>query len=198
VSYANLNALKKKIKTDHALALELWRSGNHDARVLAAMVADPSEIKGATLDAWVEDLDNYVITDAFSSLACRTPHILSKMKKWTKSKGEWISRTGWALLAGLSQRDESLPDGFFAEYLAVIEADIHNSKNRVRDAMNSAVINIGIRNGNLEKKAIAAARRIGKVEVDHGETSCKTPDALEYIKKTKEYRKRKAAKSKTR
>jgi len=30
---------------------------------------------------------------------------------------------------------------------------------------------------------LAAAKRIGKVEVDHGETSCKTPDASTYIRK---------------
>jgi len=35
----------------------------------------------------------------------------------------------------------------------------------------------------LKKEAIAAAGRIGKVEVDHGKTSCKTPDAAAYIKK---------------
>ena len=50
--------------------------------------------------------------------------------------------------------------------------------------MNSALISIGVRNSKLERKALAAAKRIGKVEVDHGETSCKTPDATAYIKKT--------------
>jgi hypothetical protein len=66
-------------------------------------------------------------------------------------------------------------------------------KNRVRDAMNSAVIAIGIRNPKLEKKALAAAKRIGQVEVDHGETSCKTPDATAYIHKTLERRRKKRA-----
>ena len=59
--------------------------------------------------------------------------------------------------------------------------------------MNGALISIGMRNPGLEKKAVAAARRIGKVEVDHGETSCKTPDAVAYIRKGVE-RKKKAAK----
>jgi 3-methyladenine DNA glycosylase AlkD len=198
VSYANLNALKKKIKTDHDLAVKLWESGNHDARVLATMIADPARLKSATLDQWVRDLDNYVLTDALSSLAGKTSHIHQKMQKWTKSKQEWVARTGWALLARLSTVDDDLPDAFFDEYLGVIESNIHTSKNRVRDAMNSAVINIGLRNANLEKRAIAAAKRIGKVDVDHGQTGCKTPDAIEYINKTKEHRRRKAAKKKPR
>ena len=45
--------------------------------------------------------------------------------------------------------------------------------------MNGALISIGIRNAKLEKLAIAAAKRIGKVEVDHLETSCKTPDRVQ-------------------
>ena len=82
--------------------------------------------------------------------------------------------------------DEGLPDSYFEDYLEIIARDIHTRKNMVRDAMNSALIAIGIRNPVLEKKAIAAAKKIGKVEVDHGETSCKTPDAAAYIRKTVE------------
>jgi hypothetical protein len=63
--------------------------------------------------------------------------------------------------------------------------------------MNNALINIGVRSSALQKKAIAAAKRIGKVEVDHGETGCKTPDAVAYIKKTVAHRKKKANKART-
>jgi hypothetical protein len=75
--------------------------------------------------------------------------------------------------------------------IAAIESRIHASKNRQRDAMNNAVIAIGIRNSALEKKAVAAARRRGKVDVDHGETGCKTPDAVEYIERVKARKKSK-------
>ncbi len=61
--------------------------------------------------------------------------------------------------------------------------------------MNNALINIGVRNPALEKKADAAAKRMGTVEVDHGETSCKTPDAAAYIKKTLAHRRKKANKA---
>lgn len=52
--------------------------------------------------------------------------------------------------------------------------------------MNSALIAIGIRNDELEQKAITIAREIGKVDVEHGATSCKTPDAEAYIKKARD------------
>jgi len=197
VSFANLSKLQKAIKTDHELAVKLWESGNHDARVLATMIADPVLLNSPTLDAWVKDLDNYVVTDLFSSLAGKTRYARKKMEKWTRSKHEWIGRAGWTLLCRVVMSDEELTNDDFESYLETIESDIHKSKNRVRDAMNMAVINIGLRNSGMEKKAVAVAKRIGKVGVDHGETSCKTPDAIEYIKKTKAYRANKAAKAKS-
>jgi hypothetical protein len=50
--------------------------------------------------------------------------------------------------------------------------------------MNRALIAIGCRSPGLRKLADAAAKRIGKVEIDHGDTACKTPDAAEYIERT--------------
>ena len=85
---------------------------------------------------------------------------------------------------------DALPDEYFERFLSTIERDIHESQNRVRHEMNSALIAIGIRNPALEEKALAAAARIGKVEVDHGETGCKTPDAAGYIRKTLERKKK--------
>ncbi|MEE8062027.1 MAG: hypothetical protein V3T16_09355, partial [Gemmatimonadales bacterium] len=87
------------------------------------------------------------------------------------------------LVATSMARDDDLPNDYFIDLLGTVEAEIHNRKNRVRDAMNYALIAIGMRNAVLAKRAIAAARRIGPVQVDHGETGCKTPEAVAYIKK---------------
>jgi 3-methyladenine DNA glycosylase AlkD len=73
VSYANLGQLRREIKIDQALAERLWASGNHDARVLATMIADPTAVADRTLEAWSRQLDNYVITGALSDLVARTP-----------------------------------------------------------------------------------------------------------------------------
>jgi 3-methyladenine DNA glycosylase AlkD len=126
------------------------------------------------------------LTDAFSAFAGQTPLAQKKAEKWMKAKSEWIASAGWSLLGTLTMRNENLSDDYFENYLAVIERDIHSSKNRVKHAMNSALIAMGMRNDNLEKKALAAAQRIGKVEVDHGETGCKTPDAIAYIQKARQ------------
>lgn len=185
VSWANLGALVKKIKRDHDLAVSLWETGNYDAMTLATMIADPDRLTASTLDAWMRRVDNYGLADAFAKLAARSPHARAKAEKWAASKQEWTGRAGWTMLALLAAGDEGLSDDAFERHLETIERTIHSAKNHARGAMNNAVIAIGLRSPALEKRAIAAARRIGTVEVDHGETGCKTPDAEAYILKAR-------------
>ncbi|MGD9895058.1 MAG: DNA alkylation repair protein [Dehalococcoidia bacterium] len=184
VSYANLGKLKKRIKVDHDLAMALWESGNHDARILATMVADPMRADEAMLDAWAHDLTDPVTADAVADLAARSGLAQPMAERWMASEDEWIGRAGWHTLARLAGRPDSPPDSYFEGYITTIERDLHTRKNRVREAMNSALIAIGVRGGLLEQKALDAAAAIGTVEIDHGETYCKTPDAADYIRKT--------------
>jgi 3-methyladenine DNA glycosylase AlkD len=192
VSYKTMGLLKKQIKIDHALAEQLWASGNHDARVLATMIADPAEVDAALANAWIKEVSNTAIACAFADLVGHSRLAKRKADQWIKSKDEWIGRTGWLLVAGLAKNDPSVDDAYFADLLPVIEKRIHTAKNWVREAMNGAVITIGVRSAPLRKLAVAAAKRIGKVEVDHGDTACKTPDASEYIAKTVAYRRKKS------
>ncbi len=185
VSFANLKKLKKEIKRDHELAENLWESGNHDARILATMIADPKKAKESLIDNWAEDLDNYIISDAFSKFVFLTDAAKVKMEEWINLDDEWTARTGWLLGAHLAMKNMELPDKYFLDLIKIIKNEIHHKKNRTRDAMNNALIAIGMRNEVLEKKALEAADKIGKVEVDHGDTSCKTPDARAYILKVR-------------
>jgi 3-methyladenine DNA glycosylase AlkD len=188
VSQGALRALAKRIGTAETLAEELWMTGNHDARALATMIADPERIGSKRLEAWARGLDNYVIADAFAGLVARTPFARNKASAWSKSPGEWIGRAGWRLVAHLALDDPTLEDSWFAAQVSVIELDIHDRKNRVRDAMNGALIAIGCRNPKLTHLALAAASRIGSVAVDHGETGGQTPDAADSIRRALAHR----------
>ena len=192
VSYAHMKVLVKKIKINHPLALDLWATGNHDARILATMIADPQQATDAMLDAWGRDLSSYVITDAFSSYASKTPLARAKIEQWIESDVEWMGQAGWSLLAQIARDDNTLPDSYFEPFLERITRDLHSSQNRVRHSMNNAVIAIGLRNAALEAQAVAAAQQIGKVVVDHGKTDCKTPDAIAYMEKAKAKTKQRA------
>jgi 3-methyladenine DNA glycosylase AlkD len=191
VKYADLGKLRKEIGTDHDLAKALWATGNSDARALAVMIADPNAPTAAELDSWAADISYYGLAEVFARFVAKSPHANSRMTAWIEDDREYVAQTGWTLLA-ISAAEKKQPDAAFELYLARIERDIHSARNRVRHAMNNALIAIGIRSDALRKKAEAAAKRIGKVEVDHGETGCVTPDAAAYIKKVVAYKAKKA------
>ena len=118
-----------------------------------------------------------------AALTAESPHAESKARDWLASSDGALRAAGWGLIGQMANLDEKLPDDWFAKRLAQIEKSIHAAPNDERGAMNSAVISIGGRNAALRKLATAAAKRIGPVELDHGDTDCKTPDAGSYIAK---------------
>ncbi len=183
VSYADFGKLKKRLKTNHALARDLWFTGNHDARVLATMVADPSAAIGAELEGWLRDLDSYVLTGAIAGVAAQHPDAVALAERWIADPSEWVACTGWNVVANLALARPDLPDAYFILLLAQVERQVHAERNRVRYAMNEVLIATGVRNPALRELAAAAARRVGKVHVDHGDTGCKTTDAVPYIEK---------------
>jgi 3-methyladenine DNA glycosylase AlkD len=182
VSYADITAFTKSIQTDHALSLQLWESGVHDARVLATKVADASKLKETDLEKWIRRVDNYILDDAVASLASRSKvaHVIAK--KWTRSPDEWRAAAGWSVVAILAL-DGRLPLAVAKTLLLRIERTVHQAKNRARHSMNNALIAIGGSLESLREPALEVAKSIGKVEVDHGQTGCKTPDAARYIQK---------------
>lgn len=183
VSFAELNALAKKIKRDQPLAEALWLSETPDARHLALLIADPSSVKESVLDQWARDLGYYLVADMLARVAAQTPFAEKKLKQWTGSKSEWIGRAGYGVLAQLAMGNPPMDDDAFLGYLALIEMKIHTAKNFTRHAMMMALIAIGGRNEALWAAARAAAARIGTVKVDHGETGCKTPEPIAYMQR---------------
>ena len=175
--------IQKAIKMDQTLAVELWKTGNAEARVLALQVTDPDTLTRATADRLVKDGPRF-IGSYLSGLVARSPIADTTMRAWMKSTDEFTREMGYGVFAVRLKDDPgSVSDADAGRVLARIVKDIHKSPNWARYAMNNALIAIGVYKPALRKKAIEAARRIGKVEVDHGETNCKTPDAVSYIEK---------------
>ncbi len=186
VSFADLKVLLKRIKVDQELAEALWNTGNVDARNLAVKVADPRLMSPRDLDRWALDTGRgchaYV-----ASLAAEGPHKMSRAEAWLKSRSEAQRRCGWMLSGALAKLDPTVPTNWFATRIAAIESTIHQAPNHEREAMNGALISIGCRDAVTRKAALLAAKRIGPVSVDHGDTACETPDAGAYIEKAWAY-----------
>lgn len=183
VSFGTLGALQKRIGVDHDLALKLWDTGNVDARNLAMKIADPTVIKSSDLDRWASENMMRMCNLYIGSLVSESSHGPAKAHEWLSSPDVKMRAAGWTLVGILANRDEAAADEVFARHLVRIEKSIHAAPDEEKSAMNGALIAIGGRSSSLRNAACAAAKRIGKVEVDHGDTSCETPDAINYIQK---------------
>ena len=183
VSFATLGGLVKQIGVDHELALSLWDTGNFDARNLAFKIADPVQMTSSDLDRWARETSVRMCGGYVSMLAVEGSKGQATAVRWLASREDRLRAAGWGVVAQLAARDEAVPEAWLAEKLAEIERTIHAAPNAHREAMNLALITIGGRSGALRKSALAAAKKVGKVEVDHGDTACKTPDAGAYIEK---------------
>lgn len=181
---SEITKLKKKIKNDDALAMELWDTGNAEARILALLVADPSRLTRARAERLLKDEQGHFLGCYLCPLVARSPVARETMSAWMKSPHEFTREMGYGIFGVLLKDDpNSISEAESEKILATIEAEIEGSPNWARYAMNNVLIAIGVFKPALREKAVAVARRIGNVVVDHGETNCKTPDAAAYIEK---------------
>ncbi len=184
VSYKELGQIGKPLRLDQALAIELWRSGNHDARVLATRVADPSAMTEGLAHEWLGSVDNYILAEGLGGLIAKSPVARTVSDALRDDSGEWPASVGWFIVACTAEQPDLWADGELSELVAQIHTEIDNRPNRVRHEMNGALIAIGLRDEDLRASVLGAARRIGPVQVDHGETGCKTPEVVPYIERT--------------
>ncbi len=187
VSFATLKTLLKKIGVDHELALALWDSGNYDARNLAMKIVDPALMTPAELDRWAGDGSTRMCGGYVAAIACEGGHGLECAQRWLQSQRVEMRAAGWSAVGALAMNDQTLQDAWFVERLSDLERTLNSADNAQRDPMNQALIAIGCRNNALRAAATAAAQRVGKVHIDHGDTACKTPDAATSIAKAWEH-----------
>lgn len=186
VKIEDLKKIQKRLKKNHALALELYATGISDAMYLAALIAEPAKMKKADLEKWVKAAYWHMLSDyAVAWVAAESPHARDVARKWIDSPKELVASAGWCTLSGYFSitPDEQLDLDEIEGLLKRVEEKIHAAPNRVRYSMNSFVICVGGYVEALTDRAKEAARRVGLVEVDMGDTSCKVPSALEYIEK---------------
>jgi 3-methyladenine DNA glycosylase AlkD len=161
VSVYELRKVAKRLGKDHELALALWATGNHEARLLACFVEDATAVTEEQLEAWARDFDSWDLCDqATTSLFDLTKHGWSKAVEWAGRDEEWVRRAGFALMAGLAVHDKTAKDGAFLKLLAIVERGAGDDRNFVKKAVNWALRNIGKRNRVLNAAAIACAERI--------------------------------------
>lgn len=165
VSVPNIRAMARELGRDHHLALDLWESGIHEARMLAAFIDDPKQVDEAQLERWVADFDSWDVCDqTCSNLFDKTPWAYAKAAEWAGRPEEFVKRAGFVMMACLAVHDKKGADEKFLDFLPIIKREATDDRNFVKKAVNWALRQIGKRNIALNKAAVAAASEIRQLD----------------------------------
>jgi 3-methyladenine DNA glycosylase AlkD len=186
VKVGDMKPIAKTIKGQQELGLALYDTGNYDAMYLAGMVVDGAQMTKTQLNAWARQAEWQMIAEyTVPWVAAESPHGRALALKWMDARKEHVAAAGWNAYAGLvtTIADSELDLAEIKSLLERVEQQIDAAPNRVRYCMNGFVIAVGAYVTPLNKRAKAAARKLGKVAVEMGGTACKVPVALDYIAK---------------
>lgn len=189
VKIGDLKKLVKYVKKDQELALALYDTGNSDAMYLAGLSVNPKLLSKETIQDWVKKANWHMHAEyTVAGVTAESPYALELAREWIDSNEELVAVAGWSTYANYLSitPDEELDLEEIRTLLHRAEATIHQEKNRVRYCMNGFVISVGGYVKALHDEAIKVAETIGKVHVKMGNTACKVPQAVAYIKKIEE------------
>jgi len=165
ISIYDLQRFAKKIGVDHRVALELWNTGIHEARILAGYIDNPGEVTEEQMENWVKDFNSWDVCDQVcSTLFDRTEFAHEKAIEWSSREEEFVKRSGFVLMATLAVHSKEADEKDFEKFFPIIIRESSDERNYVKKAVNWALRQIGKRNISLNRKAIKIAERIQKIK----------------------------------
>ena len=177
VSIPQLRYLAKKVGTDHELAQKLWKTGIHEARILASMIDDPTKVSEAQMEEWATDFDSWDVVDGCcGNLFDKTQFANRKANEWSARKEEFTKRAGFVLMAELAVHNKEASNKTFLDFLPLIIREASDERNFVKKAVNWALRQIGKRNTALNAAAIKTCAKIR--DLDSGSAKWVAADAL--------------------
>ncbi len=161
VSVPDMRKIARQVGTNHPLALALWETGIAEARIVASMVADPRQLTGEQMEAWVIGLDSWDVCDQLCmNLFEKSPLAWEKIEAWSQREEEYVRRAAYALIACLAWHDKKAADERFIALMPVIRRGATDGRNYVKKAVSWALRNVGKRNRCLHRVAIETAHQI--------------------------------------
>ena len=165
VSVPDMRKIARELGKDHKLALDLWKTGIPEARMVAAMIDEHEKLTGDQMEDWVRDINSWDVCDQVCmNLFEKTPLAWKKILEWSEREEEFVKRTAFSLIACLAWHDKVAEDERFIRLFPVIKRGAADERNFVRKAVNWALRNIGKRNRRLNRAAIKAAREIQRID----------------------------------
>jgi len=189
VKVGDMKPIEKKERNNHSLALELYATGNSDAQYLAGLIADPKQFTASDLKMWAEQAGWHMVSEyAVAWNLAEHPNCVEIACEWIDNPDPKIQAVAWAGLSAhvLTVFSDSMDLSVIKTLLARVEKEIHQAENRVRYCMNNFVIAAGGAFPEFTETCKEIGDKIGKVEVNVGNTACKVPSIRSYIEKMEE------------
>lgn len=163
ISVKELRLISKKIAKNHDLALSLWDTTIHEARMLAALIDIPKKVTEEQMDEWAHDFNSWDLCDhSCFNLFDKTKFARKKIDDWSESNEEFVKRAAFSLIAALAVHDKKSPNHYFEDFFPVIVRESNDHRTYVKKAISWSLRNIGKRNQSLNEKSIKLAKDISK------------------------------------
>jgi len=165
VKVPDMRKIAKDTGKDHALALELWKTGILDAQIVAALVGEPEKLTDAQMEEWVKDFNSWDVCDQVCmNLFDKSPLAIKKIHDWSGREEEFVKRAAYALIACVAWHDKAADDNTFIQLFPIIKCGATDERNYVKKSVNWALRHIGKRNVRLNKAAIGIAEEIKQMD----------------------------------
>jgi len=187
VRIGDMKPIVKRIKKNYQLALDLYDTGNYDAMYFAGLIADDARMTRKDLNKWAKHAQIAHCGSTVPWVAAGSPVGMELAREWIAAKEEKLAAIGWSTWCSLLALipNEKLDLNELKKMLDRVQKTLQQSPDKVCYAMNVFVISLAIYVGELRPAAIAAAKKIGPVEVDMGDTSCQVHHAPDYIERAR-------------
>jgi len=165
IYHKDLKILAKKIGKNTALGIALFDTEIYEARILCSKICKPYEVSEELLDTWVETFDTWETCDSFCMELIKFHDLaLKKAFEWSSREEEFVKRAGLVLMAVYGFADKNAENAVFESFFPVLLREAKDNRNFVKKAVNWAIRQIGKRNQDLRKSAIALAKEIVLLE----------------------------------
>ncbi len=160
VLLGDIRKLAVEIKANHELAMDLWGTGNIDARLLAILLMEPKSLSDTEMDRMVRSVDFAQVADWLMSYVVKKhPGKEALRQAWMVADDPWAARAGWGLT---SERISKSPEGLdLPALLDRIESEMGVAAPEVQWTMNFCLAGIGIHFPEYRERAIAIGESLG-------------------------------------
>ena len=160
VKMGDIRTIAKAIKSDHALGLELWNTGNADAMIVATLVLKPKQLSSIELEQMVRSVTYAQLADTLIANVVKVhPDKEALRLQWMDTDDAMLARAAWSLT---TERICKSPDGMDIEALLDrIESELASAPAATQWTMNFCLGEIGIRYPEHRDRAIKIGETVG-------------------------------------